>query len=363
MTGIKTDLGDSSFRQPYNNVRGSRGSRGSRGEDRGRGRGRGRGDMRGNMHGRRDRAEFSSDRPDYDKSNTSIVVEKIPEEKFTEDDVRGFFSTFGDVVEVTMQPYKRLAIVKFGDWDSAKSAYNSPKVVFDNRFVKVYWYSSSDALPKPPPGFIENGKNGIGTAGIAPARDTLEPAIDIEEFTRKQQEIQTAHEEKQKKKQETEVARLELEKRREELQRSQAEEKRKLMEKLAAKAGKPTTPVPNGESKGASQTDALKATLAALEAEARSLGLDTALTEEEPVWGGFPARGRGRGRGAYRGRGTFVPRGGAERGGYRGRGGPAFARGGGAYSLDNRPKTIALTGLDFSDPNKDESLRQYLLVR
>jgi len=35
--------------------------------------------------------------------------------------------------------------------------------------------------------------------------------------------------------------------------------------------------------------------------------------------------------------------------------------GGGAYNLDNRPKKVFLTGIDFTDPEKNESLREHLL--
>ncbi len=45
-----------------------------------------------------------------------------------------------------MQPYKRLiAIVKFDNWSSANAAFMSPKVVFDNRFVKVFWYTGDQS--------------------------------------------------------------------------------------------------------------------------------------------------------------------------------------------------------------------------
>jgi RNA-binding protein 26 len=336
-----------------------------RGNDRGRGRGGMRGDRGGYAsRGRGGRAEFSSDRPNYDKSKTTIVVEQIPEDKFSEEEVRSFFSEFGNIVEVVMRPYKRLAIIKYDDYEAAKAAYNSPKVIFDNRFVKVYWYVDQDSLPKPPAAGAPKASNGAnrGANSQTPTRAESEPQIDIEEFARKQQDVQKAHEEKMKKKQEMETARKELEKRQEDLLKSQAEEKRKLMERIAAKQGKSSTPtagsdsgIPAPSEKSTSQTEALKAQLAALEAEAKSLGIDPNAPED--TWGG---RGRGRGRGGYRGRGTFAPRG--FRGGYRGRGGAPFARGGGAYNLDNRPKKIGLTGVDFSDPDKDEGLRQYLLV-
>jgi RNA-binding protein 26 len=332
-----------------------------RGGDRGRGRGGFRGDRGHNPSRRGGRAEFSSDKPNFDKSKTTIVVENIPEEKFSEDEVRGFFSDFGEILEVSMRPYKRLATIKFSDWNAAKAAYSSPKVIFDNRFVKVYWYTDQESLPQPPSVATSRPANGSANAngghGQGPARAASEPKIDIEEFARKQQEVQKAHEEKTKKKQEMEAARKELEKRQEDLLKSQAEEKRKLMEKIAAKSGKATTEDTENptETKAAAQTDVLRAQLAALEAEAQSLGIDPAAAVDDS----WSSRGRGRGRGGYRGRGAFVPRG--FRGGYRGRGGAA-AFGGSAYKLDNRPKTVGISGIDFTDSEKDESLRQYLLV-
>jgi RNA-binding protein 26 len=338
-----------------------------RGSDRDQGRGKNhRGDGRAfnNPNRRGGRAEFSSDRPNFDKNNTTIVVEQIPEDKFSEDEVRGFFSEFGNILEISMRPYKRLAIVKFEQWDSAQAAYKSPKVIFDNRFVKVYWFTNADSLPQPAAVSTTNGaaKNGFSTPGTpAPARATSEPKIDIEEFTRRQEEVQKAHEEKQKKLKEVEATRKELEKRQENLLKSQAEEKRKLVAKLAAKRGQSGSPPAGSENAASAEpenpTDKLKKQLAALEAEAQSLGIDYSLSDDASSWGG---RGRGRGRGGYRGRGAFVPRG--FRGGYRGRGGPPFAASGRSFNLDNRPKTIGLTGIDFSDSEKDESLRQYLLV-
>ncbi|KUJ10326.1 RNA-binding domain-containing protein [Mollisia scopiformis] len=334
-------------------------------------RGRGRRGQRGTLNPRRGggRSEFSSNQPNFDKNNTTIVVENIPEDKFSEDEVRKFFSEFGNIVEVTMRPYKRLAIVKYDDWNNAKNAYNSPKVIFDNRFVKVYWYVNQDSLPKPPAVTGANGeakRERQGSESTAPT-PKQEPEIDLEEFARKQAEAQKAHEDKMKKMAEMEAAKKDLEKRQEELLKSQAEEKRKLMEKIAAKSGKSASPAvqpANGspapaESKTTAQiqTEALKAQLAALEAEAKSLGIDPNVAEE-PFYGGY--RGRGRGRGVYRGRGTFQPRG--FRGGYRGRGtGVPFSASGRVFNLDNRTKKVALTGADFTDAGKEESLREYLL--
>ncbi|KAI9847114.1 MAG: hypothetical protein M1838_001018 [Thelocarpon superellum] len=336
---------------------------------RGRGRGRGRGGIgRGGNQGapasRRSRADFSHAGPNQDRSVTTVVVENIPEEKFNEPAVRGFFGEFGTIQDVQMQAYKRLALVKYEDWASAKRAYESPKVIFDNRFVKVYWYKP-ESLPTPP----TNSHSGARKAA-SPVKTAEEVEREMEEIKKKQDALQKVHEEKMKKIKEAEESKRELERRREELLKSQAEETRKLREKLAMKGGTESAAAGgaagggdadgDGSKKPSSQTEALKAQLAALEAKASSMGIDYALSDD--TYGGYSARGRGapRSRGyrarGYLGRGTggfrgasFAPRGSA-RGGARG----------GAYKLDNRTKKVAVSGVEF-DEEKDEGLRQFLL--
>ncbi|KAJ9636700.1 hypothetical protein H2199_007694 [Coniosporium tulheliwenetii] len=287
------------------------------GSDRGRGqRGRGQRGDRAGFQGRGGRAAFSQAGPNNDRSNTSIVVEQIPEEKFDEQAVRDYFSEFGNIVDVNMQAYKRLAVVKYDDYWAARRAYESPKVIFDNRFVKVYWYKP-DAVPKPPENGTAAGHE--GSAATNPPEKQDEEMIDPAEFERKQAEAQKAHEEKMKKLAEAESQREELEKK----LKKQAEERKKLLEQLAAKQGAKATaasaspagataspvspnmePPMNGTAEPASkpsQTEALKAKLAELEAEAQAMGIDP----EEP-YAGYNTRGRGRG--GYRGRVGFVPR-------------------------------------------------------
>ena len=297
------------------------------------------------------RAEFSSDRPRFDKSNTTILVENIPDEKFDEDEIRGFFSGFGQIISLTMQAYKRLAIVKYDSWDAANAAYTSPKVIFDNRFVKVYWYSNPESLPQPPP--IARNKPMAKTSNSNLSKPSITSEVDLDEIADRQQQAQKAHEEKAKRRHEMELARKALEER----QAAQAEDKQKLLDQIAAKT-KVSQNAPSQEThfvKPLSQTEALKAQLAALEAEARSLGLDPSL-DADKVWA---SGARMRGRGAYRGRANYIPRG--QRGAYRGRGGyPSTATA--AYKIDNRTKSVALKGVDFREPERDEGLKQYLLV-
>ncbi|KAF9638472.1 hypothetical protein BFW01_g9369 [Lasiodiplodia theobromae] len=336
------------------------------------GRGRGRGDS-----GRRGgRAHFSQAGPNHDRSITTIVIENIPEEKFSEDAVREFFSEFGNIEEITMHGYKRLAMVKYDDYSSARKAYDSPKVIFDNRFVKVYWY-------KPDQHSDVNGSNGRrSTEGVKKEEEEM---IDMEEIKRRQEEAQKAHEEKQQKLREAEAKKAELDAK----IKAQAEERKKLLEKLAAKSANKKTEAPssptikggdadvksdasssigaNGSSESrtpGSQTEALRLKLAQLEAEAESMGLNP----NDPGYGTSTSyRGRG-GRGASRGRGSWAPRGRggydpSYRGGYRGRGGYGMPRGGAVKRLDFRPRRVVAkigNGEEEWTPDRDEALRSHL---
>lgn len=269
--------------------------------------------------------------------------------------VREFFSEFGSILEVTMQPYKRLALVRYDDYMAARGAYESPRVIFDNRFVKVYWYKPG-SLPTPP-----------STAKPLATSPTDEPAFDKEEFERNAAAAQKRLEDKKTQLKVMEIKRQALEKQKGDLAQKQAEEKRKLVEKLKAKGvsnddspmTKTETNGTNGadESKVSAHTKALREKVAELEAEAKSLGLDSALSDYSPR-----GRGRGRGRWSYRGWEGFAGRGDVYESS-RGRGRGAFGgRGGGKYNLDNRTKKIGVSGVVFT-PERDEALRQHLLVR
>ncbi|KAF5009017.1 hypothetical protein FDECE_4731, partial [Fusarium decemcellulare] len=227
---------------------------------------------RGGRGGRRNRSSkrggarslFSAEGPINDRSKSTIVVESIPEEHFSEDEVRGFFSQFGNITEVSMQPYKHLAIVKYDKWGSANAAYQSPKVIFDNRFVKVFWYKDkADALPASAP---LQGGNWSGDPQ-ATVEEEPEPEIDMEEFQRRQEDAQKQHQERETKRAEIERQRLELEKQQQELLARHREENEKLQAKLASKRGE-------DEDASSSGTDMLRAKLAALEQEAKLLGID-----------------------------------------------------------------------------------------
>ncbi|KAI1461503.1 hypothetical protein F4805DRAFT_414386 [Annulohypoxylon moriforme] len=307
---------------------------------------------------------FAAIGPVHDKSKTSLVVQNIPPESFTEAKIREYFSQFGTILEISIQAPDPVAIVKFDTWDAAHAAWSSPKVIFDNRFVKVFWYKDETEIGSTPTnGKTKKVKTEPGMNGDAPANSNTPSAepFDMDEFLRKQEEAQKAHEEKTKQREELERQRQELEERQKELLARQLEEKLKLQAKLTKKGADASSDAVDGDGakKPVSQTEALRAQLAALEEEANVLGIDPDAVKDE--FASWNPRGRGRGSRGYRGRGRYFP--GAYRGGhgFQGRGGiearhAAYA----VYSLDNRPKVIALSGVDFTNPEKDEALRQYL---
>lgn len=318
------------------------GSRGRGVRSKGYGRGGGRGAKR---------ADFSLTGPNFDKSNTTIVVEQIPKDKHNEQAMREFFATFGRIEEISLQPFKRLAIIKYDTFGAAKAAYDSPKSVFDNRFVKIYWYKSDDCLPKPP----GNEKATQNMSEDVHMRDD-EPELDFAEVAAIQAEAQRRHEQKKK---EIEDARKRKEATDAQLKKIEAE-KKIMAERLAKMQGKQIEEVPktNGMEDSA-KTRELKAQLAKLEAEAKDLGIDPNAASNS--WNGYTYTPRGRGGfrsgfrgGRPRGRSAYNPS-------YRGGWASLVPRGSAVKRLDNRPKTVCVTFTEGTYGDHQEALRSWLL--
>lgn len=314
-----------------------------------RGRGRGRGSGSGNFKGGSKRSDFSLLGSTRDKTNMSIVIEQIPKEKCDEHSIRGFFEEFGNIEEVTVLPDRKVAIIRYDSHKAAKTAYESPKVVFDNRFVKIYWYK-----PLNMPDFAGAPAKPVKEEwGEEDEVKQDEHPIDINELMKRQEDAQRKHEEAKKQREETERQREDIDVK----LKAMETERKKMADLIARKAGKASsdgeespTQIKTEESE---QTKALKAQLAKVEAEARSLGLDP-----DAVTNGYSSHSTYRGRGGYRGR----ARGRGSYRGYRGgwTGGAGFG-GGAVKRLDNRPKTVAITFAEGNYDNHDEALRQFLL--
>lgn len=280
------------------------------------------------------RASFSLIGPTRDHTNTKLVVQRIPEEHLKEEDVRDFFSKFGTIVDIRMQPRQRLAIIEYETHDAANAAYTSPKAIFDNRFVKVYW-KRSDADQ----GLSQHHYDGFGAdAEERSYRDT--EILDPEEIERRQAEAQKAFEERRKK--EVEAA-------------AKAEEVDRKLQETNAEILRIKRELAKVSSEGnADIEEEFTQDLATLQAEAENLFAQQDAAAES--WRGSI---RGAYRGAYRGRG-YAPRARGFKGGYRGRGSFAGARTG-VKRLDNRPRRIAIKDVKPGS-RKDEALRQHLFV-
>ncbi|KAF9111475.1 hypothetical protein BGX27_004872 [Mortierella sp. AM989] len=72
-------------------------------------------------------------------SKTSLVVEHIPDEYNTIDKVNEFFKQFGSLTNIQVDQSAHKALIQYSSREEANAAYNSPEVIFGNRFVKVYW--------------------------------------------------------------------------------------------------------------------------------------------------------------------------------------------------------------------------------
>ena len=264
-----------------------------------------------------DRAPFSQ--AGFSRGADTVVVEPIPEDYFTGQHVRDFFSQFGPIVDVQMHGYKRLAIVKFANHHAAQRAFDSPKVIFDNRFVKVYWHKPGK----------DTATQSQAPGDVPEIYSEDEDMIDLEEVKKKQALKQAQWQEKRKKAEEVNAryhlldaqARAKEEAVAELNLRIQAAERAKGVEKIKEKEHR----VPASD-------------LAKLQFEAEGL---------------FASQGR-----YTNGQGSPF------RGGYQGRGGPRGGRGGGGRGgvvrLDNRPRRLAVARVG-SGSDKELALKQYLL--
>ncbi|KAK0250836.1 hypothetical protein LTS16_014643 [Friedmanniomyces endolithicus] len=319
---------------------------------------RGNGGGNGSAHGRVEsgvyrggkpqRADFSMTGANHNQSIKSIVVEQIPEEHFDEQSVRAFFGEFGSVESVTMQPYKRLAIVQFASHDSAKAAYKSPKSIFENRFVKVYWYKP-DSLPQPTehhlPGDPDRDANGRAD----------EPPFDFEEVAARQAEAQRKHDEAKRQREAAQKRRQELD---EKLVAVNLERK-KAADVLAKRTGKGAS-LAGGHVDEDEQTKFLKAKLAELQNEAWSLGIDPDSDDPVPYAHAYISRGRGgyRGRFASRGRSRYTS---GYRGSYGGAGGGGF-NGDGQYQEETLRQYLMFNGLESATLTKHPGCDDAALV-
>ncbi|KAJ2928968.1 hypothetical protein H1R20_g8233, partial [Candolleomyces eurysporus] len=278
--------------------------------------------------------DASSARPQR-RGDKTLVVEKIPEDKLTLDQVNTWFKKFGNVTNVAVDNHGAKALVSFSTHEEAHAAWKSEDAVFGNRFVKVFWHrpmeghgqagqralAASASLvaniqSKDSQGAASSSTSAPQIAASTSSSGSKKPSAAASALAAKQEVLQ-----KQIAEQKTLMASLST---------ATPEQKKDIMARLrklneemnAASASsappstsKSTTDTEEAELKKSDKegespangdaeetTEQLKAKLEKLKAEAASLGISES-GAEPPYGGGYRGgyRGRARGRGFYRG--------------------------------------------------------------
>jgi RNA recognition motif. (a.k.a. RRM, RBD, or RNP domain) len=100
-------------------------------------------------------------------TSTTLIVENIPPQNCTADSISDFFSRFGAITNIKLEPHVSKCTITFASHREAQSCYNSPDVIFDNRFVKVYWLrEEAPEKTEPTPSEIEAKKREAELARI-----------------------------------------------------------------------------------------------------------------------------------------------------------------------------------------------------
>lgn len=339
---------------------------------RGRGRGRGAGPP----------GTFQSSR----RSNTTLVIENVPAEHLDLIKVNEYFKKFGTITNISIDKPGSKALVSYSQPSEAKTAHESPDVIFDNRFVKVYFQRLDEggpstvaqtAAPTPPksnfvPGKTPHVYHARPPTAAPPASFSEEKKKLLEDQKTKQTQLDAQLAEQKALMGKFSDKTLSAEDKRETMSRLKKlgdEIKASTQAVKAAVEAIQTAPkdVASSGSTGllqqerekrereqldreldmhsraaapeSSATDELKKKLESLKAEAASLGLDSS---GAPV-DGFSSRGRGRGGYVPRGRGAFAPYG-------RGRGAAQANR---SLRLDNRTTRVRVSELP-SDVDQDK---------
>ncbi|ORZ22252.1 hypothetical protein BCR42DRAFT_405793 [Absidia repens] len=148
--------------------------------------------------------------------STKIVVENIPQDHCNIDSVTEFFGKFGKLVNLSVQADVSRAFLQYATHHEALAAYQSPAVIFNNRFVKVFWQKVDQEEERKE--FMEQQR--------------LASLPDPEAIKAKAAQLAKEKEERQKRLQENMKKVLEVQKQKQQLMEKQIEEHKILLERL-----------------------------------------------------------------------------------------------------------------------------------
>ena len=178
-------------------------------------------------------------------------------DKLNDSSIRAYFSQYGTLTQILIDFPWNKALLVYTDHESASRAWNDPRPVFNNRFVKIFWKRNekSDAPNFNAQGLATAGWSGVyngsfpssdvnrnGNGGYAGSEgyanngpelsEKVVDEVELEVAREAARKAQREHEEKMRRKEELERQKEELERKRVELMERQRKERERLMEKI-----------------------------------------------------------------------------------------------------------------------------------
>lgn len=80
------------------------------------------------------------------RSTTTLVIENVPAEYLDLVKINDYFKRFGTITNIQIDQPSAKSLVSYSTPAEAKSAHESPEVIFGNRFVKVYFQKLDEPL-------------------------------------------------------------------------------------------------------------------------------------------------------------------------------------------------------------------------
>ena len=247
---------------------------------------------RGGMGGRRGRGgrREQNDRPTQ-LAKSTLFVANVPEDKCNFGDLNNYFSKFGSLSNIRLLPSNR-ALLEFSTRQQAQAALNSVDAVFGNRHVKVTWARENE-------GGDDGGRGRRGAVNGASHQENERPPEE-----------------------ETEDPEAELQRKRQEIKEARAAEMKQKVERRAAYDGaiNEQKELFRKLESGGMNVEQKKGLLKRLQELSGVIAKVDEATKKRPVSAPVPATHPWK-------RQRTLPK-----------------RGGGSYSLDNRPKVIRILG-------------------
>ena len=131
--------------------------------------------------------QFSTSRPTL--SSTRLILDKIPPDCCNVAKINEYFGKFGNLVNLSVQADQNRALLQYEKPEEALAAFRSPEVIFDNRFVKLFWDANDTGAAVRPRSWNAEGASKLQEVKAIPH---VQPQD--EQHLRKQEVLRSMHE-------------------------------------------------------------------------------------------------------------------------------------------------------------------------